>query len=155
MCVFCCFFFSSRRRHTRCALVTGVQTCALPIWRRFKGSLADLEAVKDAVTLPVLRKDFIATPYQVLEARAAGADLVLLIVAALEQRLLADLHALVLELGMTPLVETHSADEVARAGHIGARLVRSEAHTSELPSLMRISYAVFCLTKTQTLRTQN
>src|SRR3546814_13098205 len=96
MCVFCCFFFSSRRRHTRCALVTGVQTCALPIWRRFKGSLADLEAVKDAVTLPVLRKDFIATPYQVLEARAAGADLVLLIVAALEQRLLADLHALVL-----------------------------------------------------------
>lgn len=91
--------------------------------RRFKGSLADLETVKDAVTLPVLRKDFIATPYQVLEARAAGADLVLLIVAALEQRLLADLHALVLELGMTPLVETHSADEVARAGDIGARLI--------------------------------
>lgn len=91
--------------------------------RRFKGSLADLASVKDAVDLPVLRKDFIATPYQVLEARAAGADLVLLIVAALEQRLLADLHALVLELGMTPLVETHSAEEVSRAADIGARLI--------------------------------
>jgi len=91
--------------------------------RRFKGSLADLEAVKAAVSLPVLRKDFIATEYQVLEARASGADLVLLIVAALEQDLLQRLHALVLELGMTPLVETHSADEVDRAADLGARLV--------------------------------
>lgn len=91
--------------------------------RRFKGSLADLEAVRARVTVPVLRKDFIATPYQVLEARAAGADLVLLIVAALEHPLLAELHALVLELGMTPLVETHSLDEVHRAAEIGARLV--------------------------------
>ena len=91
--------------------------------RRFKGSLADLEAVKAAVELPVLRKDFIATPYQVLEARAAGADLVLLIVAALEQARLAELHELVLELGMTPLVETHSLDEVHRAADVGARLI--------------------------------
>ena len=91
--------------------------------RRFKGSLADLEAVKTAVSLPVLRKDFIATEYQVLEARASGADLVLLIVAALEQDVLARLHTLVLELGMMPLVETHSADEVDRAADIGARLV--------------------------------
>ena len=91
--------------------------------RRFKGSLADLVSVRDAVSVPVLRKDFIATPYQVLEARAAGADLVLLIVAALEQPLLEQLHALTLELGMTPLVETHSADEVARAADVGARLV--------------------------------
>jgi indole-3-glycerol phosphate synthase len=91
--------------------------------RRFKGSLADLEAVKAAVGIPVLRKDFIATPYQVFEARAAGADLALLIVAALDQQLLARLHALMLELGMTPLVETHSADEVARAADVGARLV--------------------------------
>jgi indole-3-glycerol phosphate synthase len=91
--------------------------------RRFKGSLADLVAVKEAVTLPVLRKDFIATEYQVLEARAAGADLVLLIVAALDQGLLARLHALVLQLGMTPLVETHSADEVDRAADVGARLI--------------------------------
>lgn len=91
--------------------------------RRFKGSLADLEAVKGAVRLPVLRKDFIATEYQVLEARASGADLVLLIVAALEQDDLARLHALTLDLGMTPLVETHSADEVSRAAEIGARLI--------------------------------
>ena len=91
--------------------------------RRFKGSLADLVAVRNAVSVPVLRKDFIATPYQVFEARAAGADLVLLIVAALPQPLLAELHALTLQLGMTPLVETHSADEVSRAADIGARLV--------------------------------
>jgi indole-3-glycerol phosphate synthase len=91
--------------------------------RRFKGSLEDLVAVKAAVGLPVLRKDFVATEYQVFEARAAGADLVLLIVAALEQDALARLHALTLDLGMTPLVETHSADEVDRAAGIGARLV--------------------------------
>jgi len=91
--------------------------------RRFKGSLADLEAVRDAVSLPVLRKDFIATEYQVLEARASGADLVLLIVAALEQDVLARLHALTLELGMAALVETHSADEVDRAADVGARLI--------------------------------
>jgi len=91
--------------------------------RRFKGSLADLEAVRAAVSIPVLRKDFIATEYQVLEARASGADLVLLIVAALEQDVLQRLHALTRELGMTPLVETHSAVEVARAVDVGARLI--------------------------------
>lgn len=91
--------------------------------RRFKGSLDDLRAVRAEVQLPVLRKDFIATPYQVLEARAAGADMALLIVAALEQSLLAELHELVLQLGMTPLVEAHSADELARAADLGARLI--------------------------------
>ncbi len=91
--------------------------------RRFKGNLADLEAVKAQVALPVLRKDFIATPYQVLEARASGADLVLLIVAALDQPVLRELHELVLELGMTPLVETHSREEVHRAADLGARLI--------------------------------
>lgn len=91
--------------------------------RKFKGSLADLEAVRADVSVPVLRKDFIANAYQVFEARAAGADLVLLIVAALEQADLAELHELVLELGMTPLVETHSLDEVHRAADVGARLV--------------------------------
>ncbi|ASD22207.1 indole-3-glycerol phosphate synthase TrpC [Cryobacterium zongtaii] len=91
--------------------------------RRFLGSLADLEQVKASVSIPVLRKDFIGTAYQVLEARAAGADLVLLIVAALDQTTLGALHSLVLELGMTPLVETHSADEVERALDVGANLV--------------------------------
>lgn len=91
--------------------------------RRFGGSLADLEAVRAAVSLPVLRKDFIATPYQVFEARAAGADLVLLIVAALDDATLAELHALITELGMTALVETHSAEELDRAARLGARLI--------------------------------
>lgn len=91
--------------------------------RRFKGSLADLEAVKAAVSVPVLRKDFIATEYQVLEARASGADLVLLIVAALDQATLARLYAFTSDLGMTALVETHSAAEVDRAAEIGARLI--------------------------------
>ena len=91
--------------------------------RRFGGSLADLEAVRDAVTLPVLRKDFIADPYQVLEARAAGADLVLLIVAALEQPLMQELFDLIGQLGMTALVETHSHDEVSRAIDLGAGII--------------------------------
>lgn len=91
--------------------------------RKFGGSLADLEAVRNAVALPVLRKDFIAEPYQVFEARAAGADLVLLIVAALEQPLLAELYALIGDLGMTALVETHTGDELDRAIDLGASLV--------------------------------
>jgi len=91
--------------------------------RRFKGSLADLEAVKAGVSLPVLRKDFVATPYQVFEARASGADLVLLIVAALEQSVLRELYDLVSQLGMTALVETHSRDELDRAADLGARLI--------------------------------
>ena len=91
--------------------------------RKFGGSLADLETVRAAVSLPVLRKDFIATAYQVLEARAAGADLVLLIVAALDDPTLRELHDLIIELGMTPLIETHSAEELERAAALGARLI--------------------------------
>lgn len=91
--------------------------------RRFLGSLSDLEAVRASVSLPVLRKDFIAEPYQVFEARAAGADIVLLIVAALDQSTLQSLFDLSTSLGMTTLVETHSADEVSRALDIGASLV--------------------------------
>ncbi len=91
--------------------------------RRFGGSLDDLVAVRAAVDVPVLRKDFIAEPYQVLEARAAGADLVLLIVAALDDPTLVSLHELIIELGMTPLVETHDADEVRRAVDLGAEVI--------------------------------
>ncbi|MCS0498218.1 indole-3-glycerol phosphate synthase TrpC [Protaetiibacter mangrovi] len=91
--------------------------------RRFGGSLDDLREVRAAVGIPVLRKDFIADPYQVFEARAAGADLVLLIVAALDQPVLRELYALIGELGMTALVEAHSAAEVDRALEIGAQLV--------------------------------
>jgi indole-3-glycerol phosphate synthase len=91
--------------------------------RRFKGSLDDLEAVRRAVDIPVLRKDFLSQPYQLFEARASGADIVLLIVAALDQKTLTELFALSSELGMTALVETHDADEVSRALDVGAALI--------------------------------
>jgi indole-3-glycerol phosphate synthase len=91
--------------------------------RRFGGSIDDLRAVRTAVGIPVLRKDFVVTSYQLWEARAAGADLVLLIVAALDQPLLEALHRDAVDLGLTPLVEVHDEDEVARAVAAGARLV--------------------------------
>lgn len=91
--------------------------------RKFKGSLADLVSVRAAVNIPVLRKDFIGLEYQVLEARAAGADLVLLIVAALDQPRLVRLKALIEELGMTALVETHSAEELSRAIDLGSTII--------------------------------
>jgi indole-3-glycerol phosphate synthase len=91
--------------------------------RGFGGSLEDLVAVRAAVSIPLLRKDFIAEPYQVIEARAAGADMVLLIVAALDQATLESLFQLVNGMGMTPLMETHSAEEVERALDLGADLI--------------------------------
>ncbi|MCU1569856.1 MAG: trpC [Naasia sp.] len=91
--------------------------------RRFGGSLADLREVRAAVGIPVLRKDFLVDEYQVLEARAAGADLVLLIVAALDQARLARLFELTSSLGMAALVETHDADEVSRALDVGAAVI--------------------------------
>ena len=91
--------------------------------RKFKGSLDDLRAVRASVSVPVLRKDFIATPYQVFEARAAGADLVLLIVAALEPETLKNLFELGRELGMGVLVETHSLTEVKFAVDLGAEII--------------------------------
>ncbi|BDZ58237.1 hypothetical protein GCM10025872_18940 [Barrientosiimonas endolithica] len=91
--------------------------------RRFGGSLADLDAVRAAVDTPLLRKDFVVEPYQVVEARAHGADVVLLIVAALEDDLLHELYALVTELGMTALVEVHDTGEAERAVALGAELI--------------------------------
>jgi indole-3-glycerol phosphate synthase len=91
--------------------------------RRFGGSLEDLRAVRAAVSTPLLRKDFIVTGYQLLEARALGADLVLLIVAALDDPLLRDLHQQATELGLTVLTEVHDEAEVERALAIEARLV--------------------------------
>ena len=89
----------------------------------FDGSLDDLRIVRGSVSVPVLRKDFISHPLQVWEARAAGADAILLIVAALDQRDLVSLYDLAETLGMAALVETHEADEVARAADAGARIV--------------------------------
>ncbi len=91
--------------------------------RRFGGSLADLEAVRAAVPTPLLRKDFIVTDYQLWEARAAGADLALLIVASLSDQELADLMATATMLGLTALVEVHTAEETRRATAAGASLI--------------------------------
>ena len=91
--------------------------------RRFGGSLDDLRAVRAAVEVPVLRKDFIVTSYQLWEARALGADLALLIVAALTQNQLESLVDRAHSIGLTPLVEVHDEDEVDRALAAGATLI--------------------------------
>jgi indole-3-glycerol phosphate synthase len=91
--------------------------------RRFGGSLDDLRAVRAAVDVPVLRKDFIVTSYQLWEARAAGADLALLIVAALTQHELESLVERAWTIGLTPLVEVHDEEEAERALAAGATLV--------------------------------
>lgn len=91
--------------------------------RYFGGSLADLAAVRAAVDVPVLRKDFVVSSYQVHEARAHGADLVLLIVAALEQNALVGLLERIESLGMTALVEVHDVEEADRALAAGAKVI--------------------------------
>lgn len=91
--------------------------------RRFGGSHADLQAVRAAVDIPVLCKDFIVSGYQVWEARAHGADLALLIVAALDQPTLVGLLERIRSLGMTALVEVHDEQEAARAVAAGARVI--------------------------------
>jgi indole-3-glycerol phosphate synthase len=91
--------------------------------RRFGGSLEDLRAVRAAVDTPILRKDFIVSDYQLVEARAAGADLALLIVAALDDDDLRRLHDTAGELGLTVLVEVHDEAETERAVELGAELV--------------------------------
>ena len=91
--------------------------------RRFKGSLADLDAVRAAVDIPVLRKDFVVTPYQIHEARVHGADLILLIVAALQQPQLESLLDRTESLGMTAIVEVHTEEEAERAIAAGAKVV--------------------------------
>lgn len=91
--------------------------------RWFGGSLDDLASVRAAVSVPVLRKDFVVSSYQVHEARAHGADLVLLIVAALEQNALTGLLERIESLGMTALVEVHTEEEADRALEAGARVI--------------------------------
>jgi len=89
----------------------------------FQGSLDDLRQVRAAVGLPVLRKDFIIDPYQVVEARAAGADAVLLIAECLDDDALSRLYHAILELGMTPLVELYELANLPRVLRLGAKLV--------------------------------
>lgn len=91
--------------------------------RKFKGSLKDLIDVREAVDVPLLRKDFIENEYQILEARAAGADLILLIVAGLPEAEIARLMKFSTELGMTPFIETHTAEELKIALGLGSGLI--------------------------------
>jgi indole-3-glycerol phosphate synthase len=89
----------------------------------FAGSTHDLLVARAASSLPILRKDFIVDAYQLHEARSAGADAVLLIVAALDQRELAALHELAIELDLDALVEVHDSEELRRAADVGAQLI--------------------------------
>jgi indole-3-glycerol phosphate synthase len=91
--------------------------------RRFGGSLEDLDAVRKRVSIPVLRKDFMVDEYQFLEARAHGADVILLIVAALSKSQLRDFYDLATELGMASLIEVHTAQELESAMDIDPRII--------------------------------
>ena len=91
--------------------------CAISVLteaRRFNGSLADLAAVRSAVTIPILRKEFIVDSYQIYEARAFGADIILLIVAALSDDEILEFSTLTHELGMRTLIEVHDGEEIGR-----------------------------------------
>jgi indole-3-glycerol phosphate synthase len=91
--------------------------------RKFKGSIKDLAAVRNKVAIPILRKDFIANEYQLLEARANGADIALLIVAGLTQPELKRLKHFTEDLGMTAFIETHDQTELERALELEAKFV--------------------------------
>jgi indole-3-glycerol phosphate synthase len=109
--------------------------------RRFGGSLADLKAVRAAVDTPLLRKDFIVTAYQLWEARAYGADLALLIVAALDQPALVSLIERAESIGLTPLVEVHDEEEAARAVDAGARIIGVNARNLKTLKVDRDTFA--------------
>lgn len=109
--------------------------------RRFGGSLDDLDAVRAAVNIPVLRKDFVVGPYQIHEARAHGADVILLIVAALEQDVLASLIDRTESLGMTALVEVHTEEEADRALEAGATVIGINARNLKTLEVDRDTFA--------------
>ncbi len=89
----------------------------------FKGSTGDLEAVRQAVKVPILRKDFIVDPYQIWEARAIGADIVLLIAAALPIKEMARLYRLVNKLAMTALIEVHNREELEQILELDPKII--------------------------------
>lgn len=109
--------------------------------RRFHGSLADLDAVRRAVNIPILRKDFVVGPYQIHEARAHGADVILLIVAALEQDALASLIDRTESLGMTALVEVHTEAEATRALEAGATVIGVNARNLKTLEVDKTTFA--------------
>jgi indole-3-glycerol phosphate synthase len=91
--------------------------------RKFKGRVSDLVGVRESINLPVLRKDFIVTEFQVYESRILGSDLLLLIIAGLSKSQLIDFYQLSSELGMNVLVEVHTPDEAETALDIGAKII--------------------------------
>ncbi len=109
--------------------------------RRFGGTLDDLKAVRAAVDVPVLRKDFIITSYQLWEARACGADLILLIAAALDHNALVALVERAESIGLTPLVEVHTEDEILRAVDAGAKMVGVNARNLKTLEVDRDTFA--------------
>jgi indole-3-glycerol phosphate synthase len=109
--------------------------------RRFGGSLSDLEAVRAKVDIPVLRKDFIVTSYQLWEARVHGADLVLLIVAALDQEALVSLIERAESIGLTPLVEVHDEEEAQCAVDAGAKVIGINARNLRTLEVDRANFA--------------
>ncbi|MFC7624948.1 indole-3-glycerol phosphate synthase TrpC [Microlunatus sp. GCM10028923] len=109
--------------------------------RRFGGSLEDLVKVRCAVDIPVLRKDFIVTAYQLFEARAAGADLALLIVAALDDNELVSLIERAESIGLTPLVEVHTATEIKRAVDAGAKIIGVNARNLQTLEVDQSTFA--------------
>jgi indole-3-glycerol phosphate synthase len=109
--------------------------------RRFGGTLDDLKAVRDTVSVPVLRKDFIVTSYQLWEARAYGADMALLIVAALDQNALVSLVERASSIGLTPLVEVHDEAEIDRALAAEARLIGVNARNLRTLEVDRSAFA--------------
>ncbi len=111
--------------------------------RRFGGSLADLAAVRGSVEVPVLRKDFIISSYQLWEARAHGADMALLIVAALDQNALISLVERAESIGLLPLVEAHTAEETRRAVDAGAKVIGVNARNLATLEVDRTIFARF------------
>ncbi|MQA96810.1 MAG: indole-3-glycerol phosphate synthase TrpC [Streptosporangiales bacterium] len=109
--------------------------------RRFGGSLEDFRSVRAAVDAPLLRKDFVVTSYQLWEARAYGADAVLLIVAALEQNALVSLVERAESLGLLPLVEAHTEDEARRALDAGAKVIGVNARDLRTLEVDRSAFA--------------
>jgi len=109
--------------------------------RRFNGSLADLDAVRARVSIAVLRKDFMVSEYQIHEAKAHGADLILLIVAALTQDELICMLALAESLGLSVLVEVHDEEETERAVAAGARIIGVNARNLKTLEVDRGTFA--------------
>lgn len=109
--------------------------------RRFKGSLVDFASVRESIKIPMLRKDFMVSDYLIRESRAYGADLVLLIVAALDDEQLRDFYQLAKELGMNSLIEIHDEDELERAMKINPKIIGVNSRNLKTLEVDRSAFA--------------